>query len=105
MQVREKVRRKKIQAREMLGKSPNALFSPMICGLGGSKSRLAKAAGAEPCGQRSNEKLRAALARSAFSSQHDKHLAVSDHFFGSWDVEKLHAAVARSAFASQNAKN
>jgi len=24
---------------------------PMICGSGGSKSRLAKAAGAEPCGQ------------------------------------------------------
>ena len=24
---------------------------PMVCGCGGSKSRLAKAAGAEPCGQ------------------------------------------------------
>ena len=27
----------------------------MICGSGGSKSRLAKAAGVEPCGQRRNE--------------------------------------------------
>ena len=41
----------------------------MICGSGGSKSRLAKAAGAEPCGQRRNEKLHAVLAQSAFSSQ------------------------------------
>ena len=31
----------------------------MICGSGGSKSRLAKAAGAEPPGQRRNEKLHA----------------------------------------------
>ena len=28
---------------------------PMICGSGGSKSRLAKAAGAEPAGHRSDE--------------------------------------------------
>ena len=32
---------------------------PMICGSGGSKSRLAKAAGAEPCGQMRDEKLHA----------------------------------------------
>jgi len=30
---------------------------PMICGSGGSKSRLAKAAGAEPCGQMRDEKV------------------------------------------------
>ena len=29
---------------------------PMTCGSGGSKSRLAKAAGAEPCGQKRDEK-------------------------------------------------
>ena len=29
---------------------------PMICGSGGSKSRLAKAAGAEPSGQMRDEK-------------------------------------------------
>ena len=33
---------------------------PMICGSGGSKSRLAKAAGAEPAGQMRDEKLHAA---------------------------------------------
>ena len=38
---------------------------PMICGSGGSKSRLAKAAGAEPAGQMRDEKLHAIVARSA----------------------------------------
>ena len=42
---------------------------PMICGSGGSKSRLAKAAGAEPAGHRSDEKLHAVVARSTFRSQ------------------------------------
>ena len=37
--------------REKVGKSRNTVFFPMICGSGGSKSRLAKAAGAEPSGQ------------------------------------------------------
>ena len=41
----------------------------MICGSGGSKSRLAKAAGAEPAGQMSDEKLHAVVARSTFRSQ------------------------------------
>ena len=43
---------------------------PMICGSGGSKSRLAKAAGAEPFGQMRDEKLHAIVARSTFRSQH-----------------------------------
>ena len=42
---------------------------PMICGSGGSKSRLAKAAGAEPSGQMRDEKLHAVVARSTFASQ------------------------------------
>ena len=41
----------------------------MICGSGGSKSRLAKAAGAEPSGQIRDEKMHAAVARSIFRSQ------------------------------------
>ena len=49
----------------------------MICGSGGSKSRLAKA-GAEPCGQMRNEKLHAAVARSTFVSQNVK---LMDHFW------------------------
>ena len=44
----------------------------MICGSGGSKSRLAKAAGAEPAGQMRDEKLHAVVARSTFRSQNVK---------------------------------
>ena len=43
---------------------------PMIWGFGGSKSRLAKAAGAEPAGQMRDEKLHAVVARSTFWSQY-----------------------------------
>ena len=50
-------------------KSRNTVFSPMICGSGGSKSRLAKAAGAEPAGQMRDEKLHAVVARSTFPSK------------------------------------
>ena len=53
---REKIRRKKMQMREKVGKSRFTVFFPMICGSGGSKSRLAKAAGAEPAGQMRHEK-------------------------------------------------
>ena len=41
---------------------------PRICGSGGSKSRLAKAAGAEPSGQMRDEKLHAVVARSTSPS-------------------------------------
>ena len=41
-------------------------------GSGGSKSRLAKAAGAEPAGQRRDENLHAVVARSTFPSQNVK---------------------------------
>ena len=44
-QKRESLRRKKIQVREKVGKPRDTAFFPMICGSGGSKSRLAKAAG------------------------------------------------------------
>ena len=53
---------------------------PMICGSGGSKSRLAKAAGAEPSGQMRDEKLHAVVARSTFRSQNVQNTPCSDHF-------------------------
>ena len=56
----------------MLEKSRNAVFFPMIRGSGESKSRLVKAAGAESCGQRRNQKLHAAVARSTFWSENAK---------------------------------
>ena len=54
---------------------------PMICGSGGSKSRLAKAAGAEPAGQMRDEKLHAVVARSTFPSQNVQNTTGSDHFW------------------------
>ena len=77
---RERVRGQKIQMREKVGKSRNTVF-PMICGSGGSKSRLAKAAGAEPAGHRSDEKLHAVVARSTFPSQNVQNTRGSDHFW------------------------
>ena len=53
----------------------------MICGSGGSKSRLAKAAGAEPAGQMREEKLHAVVARSTFASQNVQNTWVSEHFW------------------------
>lgn len=44
----------------------------MICGSGGSKSRLAKAAGAKPSGETRNEKLNAGVSQSRFGSQNAK---------------------------------
>ena len=54
---------------------------PMICGSGGSKSRLAKAAGAEPSGQMRDEKVHAVVARSTFRSQNVQSTPFSDHFW------------------------
>ena len=53
----------------------------MICGSGGSKSRLAKAAGAEPAGQMRDEKVHAFVARSTFPSENVQNTPASDHFW------------------------
>ena len=64
----EKVRREKMQVRKGRKVAKRCVF-PVFCGSGGSKGRLAKAAGAEVAGQRRHEKLHAVVARSTFSSQ------------------------------------
>ena len=53
----------------------------MIWGSGGSKSRLAKAAGAEPACLMRDEKLHAVVARSTFPSQNVQNTSVSDDFW------------------------
>ena len=53
----------------------------MICGSGGSKSRLAKAAGAEAAGQMRDEKVHAVVARSTFPSQNVQNTSAPDHFW------------------------
>ena len=110
----EKRRRKKLKKRKSKKKEdPGArkgkkvakhCFFPMICGSEGSKSRLAKAAGAEPAGQMRDEKSHAVVARSTFPSQNAQNTSCSDHF---WKLkcEEVHAVVARSTFGSQNVQN
>ena len=75
-QRRERVRRKKIKVLEKVEKSRNCVF-PILCGSGGSKSRLAKAAGAEPSGQTRDPKLHGAVAGSRFG----KNTSCSEHFW------------------------
>ena len=53
---------------------------PMICGSGGSKSRFAKAAGAEPSSQMRDEKVHAVVARSTFPSQNIQNTSAPEHF-------------------------
>ena len=55
----------------------------MICGSGGSQSRLAKVAGAEPAGERRDEKLHAVVARSRFPSQNVQNTWCPEH---SWQL-------------------
>ena len=70
-----------MQMREKVGKSRNTVFCPMIWDSAGSKSRLAKAAGAEPSGQMRDEKLHAVVARSRFASQNVQNTWCSEHFW------------------------
>ena len=54
---------------------------PMIWGSGGSKSNFAKAEGAEPAGQMTDEKLHAVVARSTCPSQNVQNTPFPDHFW------------------------
>ena len=69
-----------MQVREKAEKSQITVFFPMICGSGGSKSRLAIAASAESSGQMGDEKLYAVVARSAFRSQNVLNTSAPEHF-------------------------
>ena len=92
---------------EKVGKSRFTMFVPMICGSGGSKSRLAKAAGAEPAGQMRGEKICTPLWREAFLEV--KKCQKAPHCLGPLlEVEmskKCTPVVARSTFPSQNVQN
>ena len=79
----------------------------MICGSGGSKSRLAKVV---------KWRVRSHVAKWDMKNctplWREAHLQVKTYkthqvrsTFGSWDVKKVHGVVARSAFPSQNVQN
>ena len=79
MQLRESQKKEDTSAPNVREVAKRCVFS-MIRVSGESKSRLVKAAGAESCGQRRNQKLHAAVARSAFSSENVQNMSGSDHF-------------------------
>ena len=101
----------------------------MICGSGGSKSRLAKAARWEMksctplCAKHISKSkctkhtivgplLEVAMSKKCTPLWREAHFEVKMYkthqvrtTFGSWDVEKVHAVVARSTFPSENVQN
>ena len=97
-----------MQVREKVEKSRSLIFSKYLWlqRVEKSKSRLAKAAGAEPVGQMRDEQLHAAVVvRTHISkSKCTQHVSFGA-LFGSCDVEKVHAVVARSTFWSQNVQS
>ena len=82
----EKVKREKMQVREKVAgarkgrKVAKHCVFPLFCGSGGSKGRLAKAAGAEVACQVRDEKLHAVVARSRFGSENAQSTSASEHF-------------------------
>ena len=101
---REKIRRKKMQMREKVGKSRFTVFFQWFVAPEGRKVGSLK------------RRVRRHLAR--WEMKNCTPLWCEAHFqvkmykthhsrttFGSWDVEKVHAVVARSTFASQNVQN
>ena len=78
-QRRERARRKKMQAHKKVEKSGGCVFSSLLWLSGGSKSRLAKAAGAKPSGQMRDEKWHTIVERSRFGSQKTKSTSRPDH--------------------------
>ena len=79
MEVRESQKKEDTRVRNVRKVAKCRVF-PMICGSVGSKSRLAKAAGAEPCVQGRHEKLHAPVARSPFATQNAQNTPFPGHF-------------------------
>ena len=101
---REKIRRKKIQMREKVGKSRFTVFFQWFVAPEGRKVGSLK------------RRVRTQLARWEMKKctplWREAHFQVKMYkahqvrtTFGSWDVEKVHAVVARSTFPSENVQN
>ena len=101
---REKIRRKKMQMREKVGKSRFTLFFQWFVAPEGRKVGSLK------------RRVRTQLARWEMKKctplWREAHFQVKMYkthqcrtTFGSWDVEKVHAVVARSTFPTQNVQN
>ena len=74
---------------------------PVICGSGGSKSKLPQAAGAEPAGQMKDENCTQLWREARFEVKMCKAPQLWTAF-GSYDVEKVHAIVAQNTTCSDH---
>ena len=82
----------------------HCVFS-MFCGSGGSKSRLAKVAGAEPCGQMTDEKLHTGVVPNTFPSQNGKSTSTSEHFWKFRCRKSAHRCGAKHMSKSKRTKH
>ena len=94
-----------MQVREKVGKSQNTAFFQWFVAREGRKTRLAKAAGAEPCGQIRDEKLHAIAARTTFPSQNAQNTPTSDRFRKLWCRKSAHRSGAKHIWKSKVWKN
>ena len=76
----ERVRRKKMQVREKIGKSRFTVFFQWFVAPEGRKVTSLKRRDAEPSGQMRNEELHAVVARSTFPSQNAQSTSASEQF-------------------------
>ena len=102
--VREEKRRSKQireekESEERRCRCQSLCFSDDLCS-GGSESRLAKAAGAEPSGQMRDEQLHAVVARSTCRSQNVQSTPFSEHFWQSTCRKSVRGCVAKHIWKS-----
>ena len=107
---RKKLKKRKSQKKEDPGarkgrKVAKHYVFPMICGSGGSKSRLALKRRVRSQLAKWEVKKCTPLWREARLQLKKLKATHVRTTFGSWDVEKVHAVVARSTFPSQNAQS
>ena len=97
----DQIEKRKSQSERKGRKVAKHCVFPVLCGSAGAKSKLSKAADAEPPGPMRNKKMHGAVAWSRFWSQNAK----KNFMFGAFlDVEmfkKVHGVVAQSKFPSQ----
>ena len=101
---RDKIRRKKMQMREKIGKSRNTVFFQWFVAPEGRKVGSLKRRVRSQLARWDMKKCTPLWREAHFEVKMDKTLEERTTF-GSWDVEKVHAVVARSTFWSQNVQN
>ena len=101
---RDKIRRKKMQMREKIGKSRITVFFQWFVAPEGRKVGSLKRRVRSQLARWDMKKCTPLWREAHFQVKMDKTLEERTTF-GSWDVEKVHAVVARSTFWSQNVQD